>query len=500
MSSPVKEERSSELKTVLWFIGGVILIGFLYLQASFVKLRIGFPLDDAWIHQTYARNLVALGQWAYIPGQPSSGSTSPMWTVLLSIGYIFASGVPYLWTFLIGGVSLFITAFFGEKISRVLAEAHYSKAIPAAGLFLICEWHLGWAAFSGMETLFYAACILIVFFSLIEIRPNWLLIGLEIGILIWLRPDSVTLLGPAVFILFFESIKDGDWRKAILQYGKLSLGFALFFVPYLIFNQILSGEWWPNTFYAKQNEYAVLLNTPLIKRIGVLLSQTLIGPGVLLLPGFLYKTYLFIKKREFSGIAMVLWFVGFCAVYAVRLPVVYQHARYLIPAMPVYFVIGFSGFIEIIGQIDVKKRLPRMIKLIWIGCLVALTTGFVILGSRAYSQDVAVIESEMVEVAKWADRNLPPDALLAVHDIGAIGYYSNRELIDLAGLITPEVAGFIRDEERLADFITEKDADYLITFPDWYMHLTTERPVIYQTSGTFSLEAGGSNMTIYTWK
>ena len=33
----------------------------------------GFPLDDAWIHQTYARNLAETGQLAYLPGQPSAG-------------------------------------------------------------------------------------------------------------------------------------------------------------------------------------------------------------------------------------------------------------------------------------------------------------------------------------------------------------------------------------------------------------------------------------------
>ena len=48
----------------------------------------GFPLDDAWIHQTYARNLANAGQLAYVPGQPSAGSTSPAWSFLLSISYL----------------------------------------------------------------------------------------------------------------------------------------------------------------------------------------------------------------------------------------------------------------------------------------------------------------------------------------------------------------------------------------------------------------------------
>ena len=48
----------------------------------------GFPLDDSWIHQSYGRNLGLRGEWALIPGQPSAASTAPLYTILLSIGYV----------------------------------------------------------------------------------------------------------------------------------------------------------------------------------------------------------------------------------------------------------------------------------------------------------------------------------------------------------------------------------------------------------------------------
>src|SRR5210317_127564 len=70
----------------------------------------GFPLDDAWIHQTYARNLAETGQLAYLPGQPSAGSTSPAWSFLLSVSYLL--GLDYrLWAYLLGGLSLAATAW-----------------------------------------------------------------------------------------------------------------------------------------------------------------------------------------------------------------------------------------------------------------------------------------------------------------------------------------------------------------------------------------------------
>jgi hypothetical protein len=55
-----------------------------------------------------------------------------------------------------------------------------------------------------------------------------------------------------------------------------------------------------------------------------------------------------------------------------------------------------------------------------------------------------------------------------VHDIGAMGYFSDRELIDLAGLINPEVIPFIRDEEKIHDYMLKKNAAYFVGFNDWY--------------------------------
>ena len=86
-----------------------------YLLFSHSYLRIGFPLDDAWIHQTYARNLAQLGEWSFLPGQPSGGSTGPLWGVLLSLGHALGLG-PLLWTFVLGWLILTALGVFGVWI------------------------------------------------------------------------------------------------------------------------------------------------------------------------------------------------------------------------------------------------------------------------------------------------------------------------------------------------------------------------------------------------
>ena len=74
-------------------IAAFVAVGF-YLLFSASVFRVGFPLDDSWIHLTYARNFAEHGEWAFRLGERSAGSTSPLWTFLLSIGF-FVRLAPY---------------------------------------------------------------------------------------------------------------------------------------------------------------------------------------------------------------------------------------------------------------------------------------------------------------------------------------------------------------------------------------------------------------------
>ena len=49
-----------------------------------------------------------------------------------------------------------------------------------------------------------------------------------------------------------------------------------------------------------------------------------------------------------------------------------------------------------------------------------------------------------------------------------------KDVADLAGLISPEVIPFIRDEARLFNWLQTQGAHYLVTFPGWYPQLVTK--------------------------
>jgi hypothetical protein len=463
-----------------------------YLLESKLIYSIGFPLDDSWIHLTYARNLAEHGQWAFQLGHPSAGSTAPLWTFLLALGF-WLHLAPYIWTYLLGGLALLCLCVLAEQTARRIVPT-YTPRFPWIGIFFALEWHLLWAAMSGMETLLQALLLFAVIAGLITSSRRYLTLGLLTGISMWVRPDGLTLLGPVLVTILFVEKTLTDKRRALVLYF---IGFGSLFVPYLLFNLWLSGTPMPNTFYAKQTEYAAWQTQPIFYRLEVLLVQLLTGPGFFLLPGVIGFGIMIIHRRNWPMIASLSWCGSYFLLYILRLPA-YQHGRYLMPALPIFFISGLLGYLEF-QKTSLFGRNHWAIKNAWKFSLLMMTMAFVYLGARSYGDDVGLIQSEMVVTAKWVAVNLPPEAIVAAHDIGALGYFDNHQLIDLAGLVSPEVIPFMRDERRIASFLDERNAGYLIAFPAFYPELTGTLETVFTTGGKFAPTIGEKNMSVYRW-
>lgn len=106
----------------------------------------------------------------------------------------------------------------------------------------------------------------------------------------------------------------------------------------------------------------------------------------------------------------------------------------------------------------------------------------------------------MVATAKWVNQNIPPAATLAVHDIGAMGYLVSNPLVDLAGLVDPEVIPFIRDETRLADYLNDRSVEYLIVPPGFYKELIENREIIFISGEASSSTNPNEHMLVLKWK
>jgi hypothetical protein len=484
------------LRNYRYFIVAIVVLlsAILYLSSSKMITDTGYPLDDAWIHQTYARNLAVNGEWAFLPGQVSGGSTSPLWTILLIPGYWL--GIPQVWTYMLGIICLIGVAILAMVNLQMDEKKPAAIFLLAVGLFFATEWHLLWASVSGMETIFYISIIMLFFVLLKKQNLQWVS-GILIGVAVWIRPDGLLLLGPWIWVILLSkaSVKEkisSLWRGLAV--------FSAIFGLYLTFNYFVAGTVWPNTFYAKQTEYSILKETPYYLRYIKEFSLPWIGASSVLLPGFLIEIINIGKRKDVNGSASLLWAIGYLGVYAFMLPVTYQHGRYIMPAMPVLFLLSLHGFNTAVQRLQNAVIWQRIMKNTWIAVLVSLAAIFLVKGANAYAEDVAIINTEMVATAKWVSINTAKEALIASHDIGALGYYGQRSIIDLAGLITPEVVPFMRDEERLAEYLDQKQVDYLITFPGWYPVLASMGTPVYDSNGGFSPNAGGENMIVFLWK
>jgi hypothetical protein len=491
----------------------------LYLGWSYSYGSLGFPLDDGWIHQTYARNLAYTGQMSYVPGQPSAGSTSPLWTILLSIGYLLQLDYR-LWTCFLGAVGLALTAWTAYRLAhRLFPDQPW--AAPLTGLFCALEWHLVWAAFSGMETILFTWLTLLtmnlltICSSPFAIRHSpfairyslFAIAGIVAGLLTLARPEGLLLVGLVGLALFWHAWREARWQ-GVLAVAGYGLAFAVVISPWLAFNLCVSGQPFPNTFYAKQAEYRAMLSLPLWTRLTHVLLPTVAGAQFLLVPGFLYAAFRALHSpprpaphAPRTASLPLLWWLLTVLVYALRLPVHYQHGRYLIPTIPILVIFGSWGTLSLV-RLDSHQTIVRALsRAVSIAALVLLLI-FWIIGACAYATDVGFIQGEMGAVAHWLEANTPSDALIAVHDIGAVGYLVDRPLLDLAGLITPEVVPFIADEGRLLAFMEKKGADYVVFFPDWssaYARMSQDPRLhpVYRTGYAWTLRQGHANMVVY---
>ncbi len=481
------------------FLGALAALTMIvYLAYSAWANGTGFPLDDAWIHQTYARNLAARGEWAFVPDQPSAGATSPLWVALLAIGHFLGLG-PFIWTFILGWLCLWaIGILSGVGFARLIPRQR--KIAVWVGALVVIEWHMVWAAASGMETaLFTAFCTLTLLLVFYEGRTRstvfFTLAGLLVGLAVFVRPEGLTLLAPLMLaVLLSESVQIEKFKAVV----SLFLGFALLFIPYLLFNHAIAGSFWPNTFYAKQAEYAVLNLQPFWRRLGQELFQPLVGAGTLLAPGFFYALVRAAKEKLWSTLLCAAWAIGFLALFAWRLPTVYQHGRYTMPVIPIYFLVSAFGVARWIARVA-KTAWRRQLNTAWVQGLVLISLLMYAVAAPVYARDVAFINTEMVATAVWVNANTPADSLIAAHDIGALGYFAQRPILDLAGLVSPEVIPFIRDEAQLKRYLDQQGADYLVSFPDWYPQLTKRAVLVYQSRGEIGPALGEESMAVYLW-
>ncbi|MCD4687405.1 MAG: hypothetical protein K8S97_15860, partial [Anaerolineae bacterium] len=107
------------------------------------------------------------------------------------------------------------------------------------------------------------------------------------------------------------------------------------------------------------------------------------------------------NRRTIVLLLPFVWAFVELSAYALRLPVTYQHGRYVMPVLPHLILYGVGGTFLLLraGRRSATRRvLTRTLAMAAVG----LVPGFFVIGARQYGADVRIINTEMVATAHWS--------------------------------------------------------------------------------------------------
>jgi hypothetical protein len=523
----------------------LLAVGYFLWSERSVAGTFGFPLDDSWIHAQFARNL-ALGEgFSYNPGVPVSGSTAPLWTLVASVGYLI-TGDPVLSGKVIGVLLLALIVPLTYALIRTLSGNAREALFGAIMVGTLPR--LLWASLSGMEV------TLAVSLSLAGVLMHVLhssrgggrqyLSTLLFGLATLARPECSVLFAASMIdraltatLIRWRELAAKDWLVPLLVHVALFLAVVS---PFLLFSRVFGIGFLPNTAYAK----ALLWNKGLLAAIATgsraellrsfttnpfdyfmsFLHEALSNNPVLFLFAGLGLLRLvfelpYAEASRHKSFIVPLSIVMFPLAIGIVVPfgtAGYQEGRYIAPVAPLMLVVGTVGIhgaarygARVFSRAKSLGRPATVVlerSLLWLLILLAVSSQFrdIWYRSQVYGRAVSNIEEMQVSIGKWIDRNLPEDAVLAVNDIGAIAYFSRREVLDTVGLISPEVLDYRRPGERLlaatSRFLEARRPDYAVLFPSWYPEIASDRSLaepLHRVVLVDNVSVGGDEMVVY---
>jgi hypothetical protein len=212
------------------------LVGLTAIGATFLYwlVHVAF-IDDAYITLTYARTLAEHGEWGMLPGHEANSATSPL-NVLLMGGLtaifndpVVALGVLYVLTCVVLALGL-------RGLGETLGLGH-RVAVIGTPLFVASPLL---ASTIGLETMLVVTAL--TYLTWACARGDAMMAGITLGVLLWLRLDTVVIAG--ILVLATPAL----WRR-LIQIVALA---AAVVGPWLVFSWIAFDSAIPDTLVIKQ--------------------------------------------------------------------------------------------------------------------------------------------------------------------------------------------------------------------------------------------------------
>jgi len=412
------------------------------LFAMMLPLRGGFT-DDGFIHVQYARNLMTRGEYSFNPGETSFGTTSPLWVMgLAAIAQPLGGGEA-----LVGaGKALSWLFAFAVVIAlhRVLIVFGASRRTALFGAMALAAdvWLVRWGAL-GMESslaAFMAALLVGASRRAYDDRAAAAAFGAAAAIGALVRPELYLVM--PVFLAGALTRRPRP-RPGVLLAAAVAM--IALVGPWLAFAKWHIGSFLPNTAGAKSGG---LITSPLDFARGlwvpakIIVSAQLVAVLAMLADLAVTRRRAFVLTPEFR----------FGALWMLALPLAYVAgdiqilSRYLLLVTPAICLAGWMSVESLLRASAPRVRTAAMASAV----VVALATNGVVYArvvvppSREFSEDLQV---NMAGLARVLHDHAQPGEVVAAADIGYLAFYSGCRVLDLGGLVEPEMGRLLGNHD-----------------------------------------------------
>jgi hypothetical protein len=424
---------------------------------SYVSLKTHSTGEDFFITLRYARD-IALGRgFTYNSGQHVLGTTTPLYTLILAL---------FLW--------LHLPAIFLGKLLNIVADGITCWLIckfadelraPTAGLLAALLYAIGVTpisvSISGMET-GLVTCIgmaAIVAFARSHSLSLWVLTA----ILFLLRIDGLVLGGLLLVAQTYQK-RRFDVRGAVIA--------GLIVLPWLLFALFYFGSPLPSSVVAKLTVYKVTMagsHSAILEAFQTQFDRGLFQDILTLLFGVGLGESLL--KGRWQLLVPLWWMVIYYGtMLASPVP---AFSWYFLPPWPLYLItaalggcfLARAGCTYLSSNRFASARVGRFMKaggLVLIALLGVLHLPRLIVEIQKPQQE----EDEVLRpTGLWFRRHAAPNDLILLEPIGTIGYYSERPILDMIGLVTPQVLPCYHTSKPLLCMVTRFRPKWLCLRP-----------------------------------
>lgn len=457
VADPRPDDTSAVVEARLAWVAA--LAGVL-LAALFIPGPHDFPLDDAWIHLSYAKSVRLGDGLSYNPGDHELGFSSPLWVALLSVWPIAGDPVRpvQMLGLLLHGLTAWIAAHLGLRLARQRATPKdplpLSSLTVLTGVLVAATPELLRASTSGMEVSLAAALALAAAWTAMFGRPGW---ALTVGALaVWARPESLGFVVALAGVLAPWRWRQGQRGAPVRAPLAAALGGMLALASWLVYCQLVAGQWWPNAQYVKGEGGGLAGLAYLGERVLPWQPWLISLTGVVLLVLALRRD---LAKRRPELVALAVAGLATSLFIAVSRPlhpsVLFFESRYFAPFIGVLVVLVPFG-------------LPRTRPWLALGLVlpIAVVCGLQIdaLHDRAQGHRADTHQVHGA-VAEHVAEHLPPDARLAVEGAGAPRFFAPRSMtvIDLVGLNDHHTARHHDDvKEKMCHLVRQRPTHFAL--------------------------------------